>query len=150
MPNGIMQPPSCPGETRDDSPGVAVNLDSAKLEDNKTYSQILATYPQRIDNGIIYGIYPSYAVQNGDHLRSGLGFRSDCTNGKVRFIVKYREGATETVLGEWVKSCDGGIVSIDKDLSSLSGKTLQFVLYVSTEGSFDGDKSVWINPRIER
>ena len=138
------------GDPAEDSLGVAVSLDSAKLEDGTTRSDILATYPQHIDNGIIYGIYPSYTVQNGDHLRSKLGFRSDCTNGKVRFIVKYKEGATETTLGEWLKACDGGIIAIEKDLSSLSGKTLQFILYVSAEGSPEGDKSVWISPRIER
>jgi hypothetical protein len=138
------------GDPGDDSPGVAASVDSAKLEDNKTYSRILATFPQHIDNGIIYGIYPNYTVQNGDHLRSSLGFRADCSGGKVRFIVKYREGTTETTLGEWVKSCDGGLIGIDKDLSSLNGKILQFILYVSAEGSFDSDKSVWVNPRIER
>jgi hypothetical protein len=138
------------GDPADDSPGVATNLDSAKLEDGTTRSQILATYPQRIDNGVIYGIYPNYTVQNGDYLRSKLGFKTDCTNGKVKFVVKYREGSTETTLGEWLKACDGGIIAIEKNLSSLNGKTLQFILYVSTEGSPDGDKSVWISPRIER
>jgi hypothetical protein len=138
------------GDPGDDAPGVAVSLDSAKLEDNKTYSQVLATFPQHIDNGIIYGIYPNYTVQNGDHLKSWLGFKSDCSGGKVRFVVKYKEGDTETILGEWVKSCDGGLISIDKDLSSLNGKTLRFILYVSTEGSSDNDKSVWLTPRIER
>jgi hypothetical protein len=138
------------GDPGDDSPGVPVNLDSTKLEDNKTYNHVLATFPQRIENGIIYGIYPSYTVQNGDHLRASLGFKTDCSSGKVKFVVKYKEGATETVLGEWIKSCDGGLVSIDKDLSSLNGKALQFILYVSSEGINEGDKSVWISPRIER
>ena len=138
------------GDPGDDSPGVPVNLDSTKLEDNKTYSHVLATFPQRIDNGIIYGIYPSYTVQNGDHLRSSLGFKSDCASGKVKFVIKYKEGATETVLGEWLKACDGGLVSIDKDLSALNGKALQFILYVSGEGISEGDRAVWISPRIER
>ena len=138
------------GDPGDDAPGVPVNLDSAKLEDNKTYSRVLATFPQRIDNGIIYGIYPSYTVQNGDHLRASLGFKTECTGTKVKFVVKYREGATETVLGEWIKSCDGGLVGIDKDLSSLNGKALQFILYVSAEGTANTYKAVWVSPRIER
>jgi hypothetical protein len=138
------------GDPPDDSPGVAVNLDSAKLEDNKTYSKVLATYPQLIDNGIIYGIYPNYTVQTGDHLRASLGFKTNCAGGKVKFVIKYKEGATETVLGEWLKTCDGALVSIDKDLSSLNGKTLQFILYVSAEGTPDDDKSMWVSPRIER
>ncbi len=138
------------GDPGDDAPGVATSLDSAKLEDNKTYNRVLATFPQHIDDGIIYGIYPTYTVQNGDHLRSALGFKPDCTGGKVRFVVKYKEGGTETTLGEWLKSCDGVLITIDKDLSSLNGKALQFILYVSAEGSSDSDKSVWVNPRIER
>lgn len=138
------------GDPPDDSPGVAVNLDNAKLEDNKTYSKVLATYPQLIENGIIYGVYPNYTVQTGDHLRTLIGFKTNCTGGKARFIIKYKEGATETVLGEWLKTCDGALVSIDKDLSALNGKTLQFILYVSAEGSPDDDKTMWIAPRIER
>ena len=138
------------GDPGDDAPGVAAGLDSAKLEDNKTYSRVLATFPQQIENGIIYGIYPAYTVQSSDHFRSLVGFKPSCSNAKVRFIVKYKEGDTETTLGEWVESCDGSLLSIDKDLSSLSGKTLQFILYVSTEGSPSNDKSVWVNPRIER
>jgi hypothetical protein len=138
------------GDPDNDDPGVAVNLDNVKLEDNKTYSRALATYPQKINNGIIYGIYPSYTVQTNDHLRALLGLRNDCTNGKVKFVIKYKEGTTETVLGEWLKSCDGSLLSIDKDLSSLNGKALSFILYVSTEGSYESDKSVWVYPRIER
>jgi hypothetical protein len=138
------------GDPGDDSPGVADGLNSAVMEDNKTYSRVLATFPQQIENGIIYGVYPSYTVQDGDHFRSLVGFKPSCSGGKVRFVVKYKEGDTETTLGEWVKSCDGGLLSIDKDLSSLKGKGLQFILYVSTEGSPDNDKSAWVNPRIEK
>jgi hypothetical protein len=137
------------GDRDRDGPGIAVTQDGLKAEDNRTYNRVLATYPQREDNGFIQGIFPSYVVQNGDHLRFVIGLKSGCTNGKVRFQVKYREGATDTLVGEWVKVCDGSLISVDKDLSALATKTVQFILVVTTEGAFDSDFAVWINPRIE-
>jgi hypothetical protein len=138
------------GDPQDDAQGVAVDLASAKLEDNKTYNRLLATYPQRINDGMISGLYPSYIIQNGDHFRTQLGFRADCTNGKVRYQLKYLEGSIETMLGEWVETCDGNLLNLDINLSSLAGKSLQFIFIVKAEGSPDSDKSVWVNPRIER
>jgi hypothetical protein len=137
------------GDRDRDAAGIAVTADGLKLEDNKTYNRVLATYPQQVDNGFIQGIFPSYVVQNGDHLRFSVGFKANCTNGKVRFQVKYREGGTDTLVGEWVKVCDGALLAVDKDLSSLATKTVQLILVVSTEGSFDTDFAVWLNPRIE-
>ncbi len=137
------------GDQDNDGPGIATTLDSVKLEDNKTYSRVLATYPHRVDNGYIQGVFPSYVVQNNDKLRFLVGLKASCTGGKVRFQVKYREGATDTLLGEWVKTCDGSLLAVEKDLSPLAGKTVQLVLIVSTEGAFDNDFALWVNPRIE-
>ncbi len=137
------------GDADDDAPGVAVTVDSLKLENGNTYNRVLATYPHRITNGYIKGIFPSYVVQANDKLRYTIGLKYDCTGGKVRYQLKYLEGATETLLGEWVETCDNTLVSVEKDLSTLAGKTIQLVLIVSTEGDFVKDFAVWVNPRIE-
>ena len=129
---------------------MAVNLKDVKLENGSTYAKALATYPQWIDNGMISGLFPAYTVQSGDRFRAYLGFRADCGIGKVKYQLKYREGATDTLLGELIKSCDGAVLAIEKDLSSLAGKSIQLILIVSAEGTYKEDRAVWANPRIER
>jgi hypothetical protein len=137
------------GDPGSDDPGVAVNLSNVKMEDGKTYAKLLATFPERIYDGEISGLYPSYTIQNGDHFRAQIGLRSDCGNGKVRFQLKYVENGGEVMLGEWIESCDGKLTTVDIDLSALKGHTVQFLLVVKTEGDFKQDKSLWILPRIE-
>jgi len=138
------------GDPPDDSAGVAVDLNNAKAENNKTYSRTLATYPQRITDGIITGQYPLYTVQNGDHFRATIGLRTGCEDGKVRYQLKYVDSGGEVLLGEWLEACDGKVVDIDLNLSGLTGKVVQFVLVVKAEGVADGDLALWISPRIER
>lgn len=140
------------GDPPEDDPGVAVNLNNVKLENNKTYNNALATYPPFITDGFVRGTYPSYTVQTGDRFRTLLGFKADCGVGKVRFQVLYKEQGSdnEIAIAEWLKICDGNLLSIDQDLASLSGKTVQFTLVVRTEGDWKDDKAIWVNPRIER
>ena len=138
------------GDPPEDDPGVAVSLDNFKLENNKTYNHVLATYPQRITDGFVRGTYAAYTVVAGDRFRTLLGFRENCGTGKVRFQLMYKEGATETVIAEWLKICDGNVLTIDQDLASLVGKTVQFILVAKAEGDYKDDRVVWVNPRIER
>lgn len=138
------------GDPPSDNDGVAVNIDNVKMENNKTYNHLLATYPENKTDGYVRGMYPSYTVVAGDHFRTLLGLRSGCNNAKVRFQLVYKEGATETIMAEWLKICDGNLLTIDQDLGSLVGKSLQFILVLKAEGSPDGDQALWVNPRIER
>lgn len=138
------------GDPADDAPGVVVDLKDVEMENDRDYSRVLATYPQRIQDGIVSGLYPNYTVQSGDHFRTLLGFRNDCGIGKVRYLLSYVENGVENSLGEWLKVCDGTLLSIDRDLSGLQGKTVQFKLIVKAEGTYNDDKAIWVNPRIER
>jgi hypothetical protein len=137
------------GDSDDDSKGIAVDLENTKLNDGKNQARVLATYPQMTTDGVIYGIYPAYTVQDKDHFRASLGFRGACEKGNAKFQVKYREGATEASLGEWIKSCDEKLLDIDLDLAALKGKSVQFVLLVSANGAWEGDRAVWLAPRVE-
>jgi hypothetical protein len=138
------------GDPVDDAPGVAVDLKDIELENDRDYDRVLATYPQKIENGTISGLYPNYLIQNGDHFRALLGFRNNCGIGRVRYQVRYVEGGVENSLGEWLKACDGNVLTIDIDLSGLQGKNVQFKLTVHADGTHDDDKATWVNPRIER
>ncbi len=137
------------GDPDNDNPGVAAYAKNVTLENGKTYSKVLATYPERVTDGIITGLFPSYKIHDGDHFRTQLGLREGCDGGKVQFRLKYKEGASEVMINKWTKSCDDTLLTIDIDLSDLAGHTVQFILEVSTQGSFKNDKSIWVSPRIE-
>lgn len=138
------------GDSDNDGPGVAVVLDGVKLENDKTYDDVLAMYPQRVENGVITGLYGKYTVRDGDHFRAETGFRTPCTNGKVKFQIYTMKSGTLSLMKEWVKSCDGSLLSIDIDIDSLEGQEVNFMLAVSAEGPWDNDKAIWVNPRIQK
>ncbi len=138
------------GDQNDDSPGIVAYVDDIKLENGTTYDKALATYPERIDDGIITGLYTDYKVVKGDHFRSKAGFRINCQVGQVKFQLSYKEGSTITLLKEWSKKCNGSLISMDYDLSSLKGKTVKFILGVTTDGSSQHDNVLWVNPRIQK
>ena len=137
------------GAAMSDKGFVAIS-DNQKMENGTTYDEALATYPERIDDGIITGRYTDYKVVKGDHFRSKAGFRINCQVGQVKFQLSYKEGSTITLLKEWSKKCNGSLISMDYDLSSLKGKTVQFILGVTTDGSSLHDNVLWINPRIQK
>lgn len=137
------------GDPDNDAPGVAAYAKNVTLENGKTYAKALATYPERITDGIITGLFPDYKIHDGDHFRTQIGLRDDCEGGKVQFRFGYQEGATKVIIDKWTKSCDGTLLTIDIDLSDLAGHTVQFILEVSTQGSFKNDRSIWVSPRIE-
>ena len=138
------------GDPGEDSQGVADEVSNRKLEDGKLYAELLATFPQKIDDGLIRGVYPAYTVQSGDHFRTILGLKDGCEVGKVRYSFSYLSGGSEVVLSEWVEKCDDKVTLVDIDLSALKGQSLQFVLTVKTEGAFKEDYAHWVSPRIER
>jgi hypothetical protein len=139
------------GDPPEDSAGVAVNVANVKMEDGKTYSSLLATYPQHIPDGRILGLYPAYTIQANDHLRTQVGFRADCGNSKIRFQIHYIEGLSDVVMIDLEEACDGKLSApIDINLSALVGHTVQFELVAIVVGSPDVYSSLWVSPRIER
>jgi hypothetical protein len=134
----------------DDSPGVAINVANVKMEDGVTYPSLLATYPQKITDGMILGLYPAYTIQPNDHLRTKIGLRYNCGSGDVIFQIRYIEGQSEVTVGQWEEKCEGMLSSIDVNLSALVGHTVQFELVVLTNGAWSNDYALWVAPRIER
>jgi hypothetical protein len=139
------------GDPYDDSPGVAATVENVRLNDGRTYAKALATYPPFLTDGVIFGKFPSYTIQNGDRFRANLGFRSPCADGKVKFQFSYQEGdGTVVSLREWSKSCDTSLLFVEVDLSTLAGKTVNFIIGVHADGSHEGDRAIWIDPQIVR
>jgi hypothetical protein len=147
------------GGADDDPNGVAKIKEGVLLETGSLSGKILLTIPKHVDQGAIAGTFPPHLVQAGDRLRARLGFLIPsiglCGAGKVRFQVAYLESGVTQALGEWQKTCDGKLLAIDMDLSSLKGKTIQIIFLVKADGAFcetcfAEDWAIWNSPRIER
>ena len=142
------------GGSDNDVNGVAKIKEGVKLENGATSGKVLLTFPKNIDKGAIAGTYPAYLVQAGDHLRARLGFianpNGSCGVGKATFQISYVEAGVSHLLGEWVEACDGKLTAVNIDLTSLKGKTIQIVLLVKTDDTFQDDWAIWSSPRIER
>jgi hypothetical protein len=68
----------------------------------------------------------------------------------VKFQILYQEGGNTTKIGEWAKNCNGSLYKVTLNLSSLAGKTVQFILIVKADGDFTEDWAIWNSARIER
>jgi hypothetical protein len=132
--------------------GFAMYRNSQKLEDGASSSKILETHPQFANDGVITGLYPAYTVVSGEHFKAKIGFLAQndgtCGVGNVKFQLNYREAGVTKSLGEWSESCDSVLKEIDVDLNGLAGKTVQFALAISANGSSSQDWAVWVSPQV--
>ena len=137
-----------------DTKGVAKIKDNQTLENNTISGKVLLTFPKHELNGVIASFYPVYLVQPGDHFKARLGFIANpdgsCHAGKVKFQIGYKKDGKIYVLKEIKKSCNGSLQSVNIDLTSLKGQTIQFFLAVKANGDFTDDWAIWSSPRIER
>lgn len=142
------------GGADDDPNGVAKIVNGLTLENGNLSGKVLLTFPKHVNNGSIAGLFPPYLVQSGDFIKGRIGFLANsggaCGAGLVRFQILYTTGSGSTLLGEWQKSCDGKLLPISLDLSSLKGQTVQFILVVKAEGPFTDDWAIWNSLRVER
>jgi hypothetical protein len=126
-------------------------VNNPKLENGSTDNEpALWTNPQNGDHGQISGRFPAMKVPSGAHFRSIVGCFYDSPNCKVKFQLKYiADGGSVQSLGEWNESYDGNFTRVDVDVSSLAGKSVQFILTVMANGSSDGNKAFWLNPSVK-
>ncbi|NTW12812.1 MAG: hypothetical protein HGA30_05835 [Anaerolineales bacterium] len=141
------------GGPDDNANGFAMYRDNQKLEDGVIATKVLETHPQFIDNGVISGRYPAYTVVQGERFTAKIGFLpladGTCGAGNVKFQLNYREGGgSVTPLGEWTKTCDGTLRSVEVDLTPLKGKTVEFILAILANGPATQDWAVWVKPQI--
>jgi hypothetical protein len=136
-----------------DTDGFVMYRNNQKLEDGSTPPKVLEMHPQWVDNGVITGRYPAYTVKIGEHFKARIGFlaKADgtCGTGDVKFQFNYREAGTLKSLGEWSKTCNGSLTSIDVDLSSIAGKNVEFALAVLANGAASQDWAVWVSPQVQ-
>jgi len=146
---------SFPGSDSD-SRGFALYRDNWQLEDNSIKTRVLETHPQWVSNGWIMGIYPQVTVPSNAEIKITVGFIKGATasNG-VTFEVKFQEfrGLTQAPAVHSILShdatYDGKLDSLTANLSSVAGKTGNFVLYVNAGQSSGQDWAAWAEAKIE-
>jgi hypothetical protein len=139
-----------------DSRGFALYRDSWQLEDNNTWARALETHPQWVSNGWIMGVYPQVTVPADAELKVTVGFFKGATGSDgVTFEVKFEEFLGLQVAPKIYSilshraTYDGKLDSITTELSSIEGKTGNFVLYANAGQNSGQDWAAWAEAKIE-
>ena len=141
----------CPG-TDGNTNGFVLKLNTPTLENGVTDSSPgLLTFPQNVTDGFIQGVYPAFTVQAGDHFQSIVNCQYGATSCYVTFRLDYQIGSGP-VYNFWSfkEKYEGIYYRADRDLSSLAGQSVKFILTVRATGSPTGDRALWGAPRIVR
>jgi hypothetical protein len=140
------------GGSLDNPDGAAILADQLLLETGQTSGKVLLMVPKLVKDGYVYGIFPSYLVQAGDHFKARVGFVANpdgrCGVGKAIFQIVVKEGENIDTLQEIPAACDGALTPVDLDLTRLRGRTVEFILSVRANGSPQDDWAVWNSPLI--
>jgi hypothetical protein len=141
----------CPGSDSD-SEGFVIKLTAPKLENGVTDDEpALWLHPEWVNNGVISGRFPAINIEDGDRFRALIGCLHGGAACNVKFQITYHaDGGPLQLLGQWTEIYDGDMTSIDIDLSSLAGQSVEFALVVQANGASNQDWAFWLNPHIRR
>jgi hypothetical protein len=142
---------ACPGNDGD-AQGFILNLANPTQEDGSISTLPgLLTVPQNTQDGYIFGAYPPFKIQAGDHFQSTVGCEGGASSCLVMFSLDSQVGSGPiTNLWSIGEIYDGKTFPVDVDLSALSGQEVKFILQIKAFGPATGDRALWIAPRILR
>jgi len=135
----------------DDIRGFACYRNNITLEDDITYTKVLETHPQWINNGVIGGEYLDIIkIPGGARFTASIGFLKDATGtGGVGFVVWFRDtSSVDHQITNGVATYNGALDSLNIDLSSLAGKSGKIILEIYAGASSGQDWAVWVDPQI--
>jgi hypothetical protein len=144
---------TCPASGADFTKGSVQRIDNPKLEGGYQDDEpALVTIPNNGTDGTITGRFPAFKVATGDHFRALVGCMDASPKCTVTFKLSYTIDGTNIVnLGSWNQTSDGNKQLIDIDLSSLNGKSVQFIFIVdNNDDSSTDDQAFWLGPFIKR
>jgi uncharacterized repeat protein (TIGR01451 family) len=141
--------------TDGDVKGFVLSAATPQLENGTTSANPgLIVNPQQVSGGFIQGVYPAFTVQAGDRFQSIVNCAFNATKCYVNFRLAYRIGSGPvTTLWTFNERYEGLFFRANVDLSSLAGKTVNFILYVAdvpAHGLPSGDRAEWVNTMITR
>lgn len=142
----------CPGSGSDFTNGSITLQDSPKLEGGYQEDEsAIIMIPSNGSNGYISGRFPAINIQTGDHLKTLIGCLDKSPNCNVIFQLSYvANGGSVTSLGGWNEISEGNFTNIDIDLSSMAGKSVEFIFTIQNNGSSTDDRAFWVAPHIKR
>ena len=110
----------------------------------------LLTNPTAEREGVIMGIFPEFTVIPGDHFLAVIGCEYQATKCDVTFELNYKvgEGPIQNY-AHWVAKNDKKFEVLDIDLKDLGRTKLRFVLTVRSNGPSEGNRALWLKPRIK-
>jgi hypothetical protein len=116
-----------------------------KLSDGNTYTRVLQTHPQWVNNGWISGKYSGVYVPPGAKLRIKVGLVQGAAAGNVEFHIG-KFGAVSTISA--VVAYADGVKVVEADLSAYAGQTIDFILGANANGSSGQDWAAWAEAKI--
>jgi len=139
----------CPGTTGDED-GFVIHTDNARLQDGDTYDEeSLLVNPRMVDNGYIRGKLPPYKVKEGDYFTAIIGCQYKHYECQVHFRLDYQiNNGKITNFETWDMNYDDDPLEVFEDLSSLAGKSVNFILTVYDDGTPSDDRAFWLHPRL--
>ncbi len=142
----------CPNSNSDFTNGSISKVASPKLEGGYQEDEpAIITIPANGSGGYISGRFPAINIQNGDEFKALIGCLDKSPNCNVLFQLSYvANGGAVTALGGWNEVSEGKYTNIDIDLSSLAGKSVEFIFTVQNNGSSSDDRAFWVAPHIDR
>lgn len=139
----------CPG-LPSDSHGFAYT-DFAPLLENGTRDDEAAIWlgVQQIQDGYLRGTLPLMVIPENAKFSTILGCESDQKSCDITFRLSYQEGDKPLVeIAHWHKVWDRTLLSIDQDLSTISGKSVRIILQIEANGSYQDDIVHLLAPMI--
>jgi hypothetical protein len=135
-----------------DTKGYVIAKGTTVLSDNKSYKNVLLTYPEWVASGNIFGLYEITIPADASALSFSIGFLKGAAGGDgVAFSVRFYSHTQKRnyqLFYEKIKY-EGGVVSRKVDLQQqLRGQAGQLVLTVNALDSYYRDLAVWVNPII--
>ncbi len=143
----------CPGTGNDFANGSITYTTSPVLEGGYLDNEAtLVMIPSDGSGGFIAGRYPPVTVQSGDRFEGLVGCLNNSPNCSVTFRLDYREsGGAVYTLQSLTEVYDARYTRVSIDLSSLAGKSVEFILRVdNNNGSSLDDRAFWMVPKIRR
>jgi hypothetical protein len=139
----------CPGKATDSEGYAYTNpkpiLENGAEDDENT---LILGVPNQ-ENSFLRGSYPAFEVPEGAAFYAIFGCSGGNAACNTSLILSYVEGAAAPKqLATWRETLDGEFQRLDLDLSFLAGKTVQFILTLSSNGSPVGDRVHLMAPII--
>jgi hypothetical protein len=149
--NGGQHLTACPAANEDHSGGYAVPIDPS-TENLPVGTPVLLTIPATNGYAALFLKYPGFTVHAGDRFRTTLRCQTDAPCD-IQYALEYFDmnGEYSGPFLSWNYLGGDPEINVDEDLSSLAGKTVQFVLTLRPQNDDPSvDRSLWISPYIYR